>query len=44
MPEGQALPEINPNNPKYKIFIALWKLMPVWLTRWIGPLLIKHIP
>lgn len=44
MPEGHALPEINPNNPKYKIFIALWKLMPVWLTRWIGPLLIKHIP
>lgn len=44
LPEGQALPEINPNNPKYKLFIAAWKLMPVWLTRAIGPLLIKHIP
>ncbi len=44
MPEGQALPEINPNNPKYKIFIALWKLMPVWLTKVIGPILIKNIP
>jgi serine/alanine adding enzyme len=44
MPEGQALPEINPNNPKYKIFIALWKLMPVWLTKVIGPFLIKSIP
>jgi len=44
MPEGQALPEINPNNPKYKLFISLWKLMPVWLTKIIGPLLIKHIP
>ena len=44
LPAGQALPEINPNNPKYKLFIAAWKLMPVWLTRVIGPLLIKHIP
>jgi serine/alanine adding enzyme len=44
LPEGQQLPEINPNNPKYKLFIALWKLMPVWLSKWIGPLLIKHIP
>lgn len=44
MPEGQALPEINPNNPKYKIFIALWKLMPVWATRLLGPVLIKNIP
>lgn len=44
MPEGQTLPEINPNNPKYKIFITLWKLMPVWLTKIIGPPLIKNIP
>lgn len=44
LPEGQQLPEINPNNPKYKLFIALWKFMPVWLSKWIGPLLIKHIP
>jgi serine/alanine adding enzyme len=44
LPAGQDLPEINPNNPKYTLFIAVWKLMPVWLTRIIGPLLIKHIP
>jgi serine/alanine adding enzyme len=44
MPEGRALPEINPNNPKYKIFIALWKLMPVWTSKLLGPLLIKNIP
>jgi serine/alanine adding enzyme len=44
LPAGQALPEINPNNPKYKLFIAAWKLMPVWLTRIIGPILIKNIP
>lgn len=44
MPDGQALPEINPNNPKYKIFISLWKLMPVWLSKIIGPFLIKNIP
>jgi serine/alanine adding enzyme len=44
MPENQTLPEINPNNPKYKIFISLWKLMPVWLSKIVGPFLIRHIP
>ncbi len=41
---GSQKPELNPDNPKFKIFIYLWKLMPVWLTKIIGPAIIKHIP
>jgi FemAB-related protein (PEP-CTERM system-associated) len=41
---GQAMPEVNPNNPKYKIAIQLWQNLPLKLTQWIGPLLVKHIP
>lgn len=41
---GNQKPELNPDNPKFKIFIYLWKLMPIWLTKLIGPSIIKHIP
>lgn len=41
---GNQKPELNPDNPKFKIFIYLWKLMPLWLTKIIGPPIIKHIP
>ncbi len=41
---GKQKPELNPDNPKFKLFILIWKLMPVWLTKIIGPLVIKHIP
>jgi FemAB-related protein (PEP-CTERM system-associated) len=44
LPNGEQKPELNPDNPKYKLIIFLWKLMPIWLTQLIGPQLIKHIP
>lgn len=44
LPDNAAKPELNPDNPKLKLFIALWKLMPVWLTKIIGPTIIKGIP
>jgi serine/alanine adding enzyme len=44
LPAGVVKPELNPDNPKLKLFIFLWKLMPVWLTKIIGPSIIKNIP
>jgi len=44
LPEGESKPELNPDNPKYKLVIFLWKLMPIWVTKIIGPQIIKHIP
>lgn len=41
---GGELPEINPDNPKYRAFIGLWKNLPVWLTRVIGPSIVKNLP
>lgn len=40
----QQKPELNPDNPKFKIFIFMWKLLPVWLSKIIGPQIIKQIP
>lgn len=42
--DREELPELNPNNPKYKLAISLWQKMPVWLTKLIGPHLVKNLP
>lgn len=44
LPEGQQLPQLNPNNPKFALMIAVWKRLPVWLTRLIGPAIVKNLP
>jgi len=40
---AQQVPEHNPNNPKYRLFIAGWQRLPLPLTRWIGPLLSPYL-
>lgn len=44
LPEGAASPELNPDNPKLRLLIAAWKLLPVWVSRILGPLIIRHVP
>lgn len=41
---GGDLPALNPNNPKFKLAIAVWQRLPVWLTKLIGPHLVKNLP
>ena len=38
------LPSLNPSNPKYALVISLWKRLPVTLTKWLGPLVVKNLP
>jgi serine/alanine adding enzyme len=42
--ENSPLPQLNPDNPKLKLLIAIWKCLPVWLTRIVGPTIVKGIP
>jgi FemAB-related protein (PEP-CTERM system-associated) len=44
LPEGKNLPELNPDNPKFRLLIAIWKRMPVWMSRLIGPGIVKNLP
>ncbi len=44
LPNGNELPSINPQNPKYEMAIKIWQKLPVGLTRLIGPTIIKNIP
>jgi FemAB-related protein (PEP-CTERM system-associated) len=38
------IPNINPANPKYQRKIEMWQKMPFWLTKIIGPRIVKYIP
>lgn len=40
---ADSLPDINPLNPKYQLFIAAWKRLPLPLSRMIGPWLSKDL-
>jgi FemAB-related protein (PEP-CTERM system-associated) len=41
---GGPLPEISPHNPKYHFMIRAWQKLPVGVTRWLGPAIVKNIP
>ncbi len=40
----KELPNFNPNNPKFDLAIRLWRLLPLGLTRALGPHLVKLFP
>jgi serine/alanine adding enzyme len=40
----KEVPAINPNNPKYKIFIRLWRRLPLPVANFLGPKVIKNFP
>ena len=37
------VPEINPLNPKYSLFIKAWKRMPLAMANMIGPHIVKNL-
>ena len=44
LPEGRAIPELNPSNPKFKAAIEVWRRLPLPVTRWLGPHIVKYLP
>jgi len=41
---GNALPELAPTNPKYQLAIRVWQKLPLFVTRMVGPSIIRNIP
>ncbi|MDH5593188.1 MAG: FemAB family PEP-CTERM system-associated protein [Gammaproteobacteria bacterium] len=39
----KEMPDINPLNPKYQLFIKMWKQMPFGLTTILGPHIVKNL-
>jgi FemAB-related protein (PEP-CTERM system-associated) len=42
--DGGGIPDLTPGNPKYQLAIALWKRLPLSVTKIIGPRIIRNIP
>ena len=40
---ARAVPENNPNNPKYRLFIKAWQRMPLALTNFLGPYIVRNL-
>ncbi|MBF0379401.1 MAG: FemAB family PEP-CTERM system-associated protein [Magnetococcales bacterium] len=38
-----SIPDISPNNPKYRIFINIWKRLPLSVSQFIGPWIAKNL-
>jgi len=38
------LPELNPQNPKYQLAIRMWQQLPVPVTKFVGPAIVKYLP
>jgi len=41
--KSDSLPDINPLNPKYQLFIAAWKKLPLRISQMVGPWLAKDL-
>ena len=40
---GSGLPDVNPLNPKYQLFIKLWRKLPLPLANALGPHIVKDL-
>lgn len=44
MADDAPLPDLTTRNPRFQAAIAAWKRLPVPVTRWLGPQLVRSIP
>lgn len=42
--EGDRIPRLTPDNPKYRLAIAVWKRLPMFIANALGPLVVKNLP
>jgi FemAB-related protein (PEP-CTERM system-associated) len=40
---AQRLPENNPNNPKYRLFIQAWQRLPRPVANFLGPYIVRNL-
>ena len=38
------MPNLNPTNPKFNLMIETWKHLPLWLTKLVGPRIVRNFP
>lgn len=38
-----SIPQNNPSNAKYRLFIEAWRRMPIGLANWLGPHIVRNL-
>ena len=38
-----SVPQNNPNNAKFRLFIEAWRRMPIGLANWLGPFIVRNL-
>ncbi len=38
-----SIPQNNPSNAKYKLFIEAWRRMPIGVANWLGPHIVRNL-
>lgn len=41
--KAKAVPDHNPLNPKYRMFISAWQKLPLPVANWLGPRIVKSL-
>jgi FemAB-related protein (PEP-CTERM system-associated) len=41
--KGTKLPDLNPLNPKFRLFIEAWKRLPLGIANTIGPHIVRNL-
>jgi serine/alanine adding enzyme len=41
---GRSLPNLSPSNPKYRTAISVWTRLPLAVTNFLGPHIVRSIP
>lgn len=41
---GTDIPQLNPQNPKLKLAVSLWRQLPLPLANLLGPRIVKNLP
>lgn len=41
--DGASIPDLNPLNPKYRMFIAAWKRLPLPVSNLLGPHIVRGL-
>lgn len=41
--DGAAMPDLNPNSPKYRAMTKIWARLPLWLANRLGPPLARGL-
>ena len=44
LPEGASPPELNPQNPRYRVAIKVWSRLPIGVTKILGPPIARCLP